>query len=163
MYCGDSMPKRSAGPGQNRLSLASSKRGPPGTLLLLLLWASSSTLLRLRSSLQGASVRCHQRESSAAASSTTPRPLGNQLEQPPAGKQAFIQILPAQSRSRMVVSGTASVLCLWAVAERVSVSARAVQTEIGSAEVGGSENPNLRQAVAGVSEQGCLHKRREGG
>lgn len=38
-----------------------------------------------------------------------------------------------------------------------------VQTEIGSAEVGGSENPNLRQAVAGVSEQGCLHKRREGG
>lgn len=49
------------------------------------------------------------------------------------------------------------------VAERVSVSARAIQTEIGSAEVGGSENPNLRQAVAGVSEQGCLQKRREGG
>lgn len=63
----------------------------------------------------------------------------------------------------MVVSGTAPVLCLWVGAERVSVSARAVQTEIGSAEVGGSENPNLRQAVAGVSEQGCLQKRREGG
>lgn len=93
MCYGDSTSKRSAGPGQSRLSLASSKRGPPGTLLL---WASSSTLLRLRSSLQGASVRCRQRESSAAASSTTPRPLGNQLEQPPAGKQAFIQILPAQ-------------------------------------------------------------------
>lgn len=42
------------------------------------------------------------------------------------------------------------------------MSAKA-STEIDSAEVGGSENPNLRQAVAGVSEQGCLHKRLEGG
>lgn len=157
MYCGDSTSKRSEGPGRSRLGLASSKLGPPGTLLL---WENSSTLLRLRSSLQGASVRCRQRESSAAASSTTPRPVVNQLQQPRAGEQAFIQILPACVGEGWLPLGQR--LCLWPVAVRVSVSAKA-STEIGSAEVGGSENPNLRQAVAGVSEQGCLQKRLEGG
>lgn len=64
-------------------------------------------------------------------------------------------------RRRMVVSGTAPVSLVCSGASFGVGESK--YREIGSAEVGGSENPNLRQAVAGVSEQGCLQKRLEGG